>query len=443
MKDGREDLRQLEHVLPLAFAFLLPYVDYGLILLLSLFSFFYAAFISPRWIRVTTRGSEREAGYSAGKLYYAFGIMMLLLLFRERLHVAAAVWAVLAVGDSVSNLAGRRWPWVPLPYNREKSLGGSLGFFLAAAVGSWTLLVWNLPQSDGISSLTLAAFCLFGSLVCALAESLPNLVDDNLVIVVVGAGIFPLLLGAPDLIPELAAPWSHAVGINLLLAGLSLMVGWISWRGAAAGLVLGIGVYLSAGPAGYVVLCLFFFLGGFSTWLGKGRKEALGVAEENLGRRGVANVLSKGLVAGILALLFFWADSTVARVAYTGALAAATLDTVATEIGQWLGRTPRDLRTFKPVPVGTPGAVSLAGTLAGSVAALAVSSVPVLWSWIPASALPALAAGAIAGNGVESWLAGDGRDGPGRHQVLNLYNTLAGACASGGIWFLFRSPATP
>lgn len=443
MRQRSEDLRQLEHLLPLTFAFLLPYVDYGLILLLSLFSFFYAAFISPRWIRVTTRDSERVAGFSPGKLYYAFGIMMLLLLFRERLHVAAAVWAVLAVGDAASNLVGRRWPWVPLPYNREKSLGGSIGFLLAAAVGSWSLLVWNLPQSDGSSSLTLAACCLFGSLVCALAESLPNLVDDNLIIVSVGAGIFPLLLGAPDLTPELAAPWVQAVGINVLLAGLSLLVGWISWRGAAAGLVLGMGVYLSAGPPGYAVLCLFFFLGGFSTWLGRGRKEALGVAEDNLGRRGVTSVLSKGLVAGILALLLFWADSTVARVAYTGALAAATWDTVATEIGQWLGRAPRDLRSFKPVPVGTPGAVSLAGTVAGLAAALTVSSVPVLWGWVPGSALPALAAGALAGNGVESWLAGTGREVPGRHQVLNLYNTLAGAWASGGIWILFCSPAAP
>ena len=443
MRDRGEDLRQLEHGLPLAFAFLLPYVDYRLILGLSLLSFFYAAFVSPRWIRVTTRDSEREAGFSPGKLYYAFGIMMLLLLFRERLHLAAAVWAVLAVGDAVSNLAGRRWPWFPLPYNREKSLGGFIGFFLAAAVGSWTLLVWNLPQAGVGSNLKLAACCLFGSLVCALAESLPNLVDDNLVIVVVGAGVFPLLLGVPDLIPELAAPWSHAVGINFLLAGLAVTVGWISWRGAAAGVVLGIGVYLSAGPAGHVVLCLFFFLGGFCTWLGRGRKEALGVAEANLGQRGVANVLSKGLVAGILALLFFWTDSTVARVAYTGALAAATMDTDATEIGQWLGRAPRDLRSFKPVPVGTPGAVSLAGTLAGLAAALAVSSVPVLWNWVPGPALAAVAAGAIAGNGVESWLAGAGRDAPGRHQMLNLYNTLAGACASGGIWILLCSPATP
>ena len=443
MRDRGEDLRQLEHVLPLGFAFLLPYVDYRLILGLSLLSFFYAAFISPRWIRVTTRDSEREAGFSPGKLYYAFGIMMLLILFRERLHVAAAVWAVLAVGDAVSNLAGRRWPWVRLPYNREKSLGGFIGFFVGAAVGSWVLLVWNLPQSAESSSLMLAACCLFGALVCALAESLPNLVDDNLIIVLVGAGIFPLLLAAPDLVPELAASWFHAIGINLLLAGLSLLVGWISWRGAIAGVVLGIGVFLSLGPAGYAVLCLFFFLGGLSTRLGRGRKEVLGVAEENFGRRGLGNVLSKGLVAGILAFLFFWTDATLVRVAYIGSLAAATWDTVATEIGQWLGRAPRDLRSFRPVPVGTPGAVSLAGTLSGLAAALVVAAVPVLWNWVPVSALPAIAAGALAGNGVESWLAGAGRDAPERHQVLNLYNTLAGAFAAGGIWIVLCSPASP
>ena len=53
-----------------------------------------------------------------------------------------------------------------------------------------------------------------------------------------------------------------------------------------------------------------------------------------------------------------------AHLLFLAALAAANADTWATEIGSALGGRPYDLRTGKPAPPGTSGAVSLPGTLA-------------------------------------------------------------------------------
>ncbi len=55
------------------------------------------------------------------------------------------------------------------------------------------------------------------------------------------------------------------------------------------------------------------------------------------------------------------------------ALAEAAADTVSSEIGQVLGGRPRMITTLRAVDPGRDGAMSLAGTLAGVVAAAVVA----------------------------------------------------------------------
>jgi uncharacterized protein (TIGR00297 family) len=55
------------------------------------------------------------------------------------------------------------------------------------------------------------------------------------------------------------------------------------------------------------------------------------------------------------------------------ALAEAAADTVSSEIGQVLGGRPRMITTLRAVEPGTDGAVSIAGTLAGLLAAAIVA----------------------------------------------------------------------
>lgn len=158
----------------------------------------------------------------------------------------------------------------------------------------------------------------------------------------------------------------------LLALSLAALVAAAAWRaralspgGAAAACAVGAVVFTRGGWAGAGALLAFF---GTSTLLSRWRrraKESLGY--EKGGRRDAGQVLANGGVAAACLLLPLFTPRVDARLAFLlmlGALAAATADTWATEIGSALGAHALDLRTGRAAPPGTSGAVSGLGTLA-------------------------------------------------------------------------------
>ncbi len=173
-----------------------------------------------------------------------------------------------------------------------------------------------------------------------------------------------------------------------------------------------------------------------ATRFGRRRKEALGTAEARRGRRAsqVAANLGVAAVAAIpltAAHVFtpIAADRRVALVAMMAAMAEATADTVSSELGQVLGGTPRLITTFGRVSPGTDGAISLAGSLLGIVAAGLVIAVGLvaLPSFPRTDALLALA-GAVFGLFFDSLLgAVPERLGWLNNDAVNALSTLAAA----------------
>ncbi len=432
---GLEDRRQLEHLAPVGFAFLLPYLPYWAIVALALAAVGHALVFSPRLIRVTTRRDEAARGFSPGKLYYALGVLCLVLVFHDRLDIAAAVWGILAAGDSFSNWIGRRLGGRKIPYNRNKSWAGFFSFWLFGGLAGWALAVWNAPSEAVWGPPAMGVFCAVTALLCAVAESLPPALDDNLAIAWVGGLALGTLTAFPDGRPEAAAPWIHAAAANLAAAAAARLFGWLSWRGTALAVVYGMAIYGSMGLPGFATMAAFLILASISTQVGFERKAGDGVAQSDRGRRGVANILANGLVALVLALIAYWLDTPLIRIAYCGAVATAAFDTVSTEIGQWIGGRPYNPITWRAAPVGTPGAVSLAGTAAGMAAGLAVGSVSAALGWLPWTAVAAIGFGATAGALWESGLAALFRyDFPYSDEALNLYSTLFGAGGAALLW---------
>jgi uncharacterized protein (TIGR00297 family) len=117
-------------------------------------------------------------------------------------------------------------------------------------------------------------------------------------------------------------------------------------------------------------IAALFVLTFAATRFGRSRKEALGLAEPRRGRA-AAQVIANLGIAGWLAggFAFGWSAACIA------ALAEAAADTVSSEAGQAFGGTPRMILSGRPVPPGTDGAVSLAGTACGIVAAALVVAV--------------------------------------------------------------------
>ncbi len=119
---------------------------------------------------------------------------------------------------------------------------------------------------------------------------------------------------------------------------------------------MGFLVLAAAGWGAYALLWAFFLFGTLATRLGYRRKQAAGTAQSHGGRRGAGNVVANCGVAAALLLL------RVPAFAFAAALAAALADTLGTEVGTLYGRRAYSPLSLRPVPPGTPGGVSLAGT---------------------------------------------------------------------------------
>ena len=136
---------------------------------------------------------------------------------------------------------------------------------------------------------------------------------------------------------------------------------------------------------GLVPVLALVVLTFLSTRLGRREKERLGVAENRRGRSpdqvaanlGIAAIVSSEFVQS------WFVDSGIVRPTLSpillfslglAALAEAAADTVSSEMGQVFGGRPRMITTLREVDPGTDGAISLAGTLVGVVAAAVVAA---------------------------------------------------------------------
>jgi len=230
----------------------------------------------------------------------------------------------------------------------------------------------------------------------------------------------------------LADSATTALAVTAACAVVARLVGALTTDGAVAGAAVGACVSLGFGLPGLAVLGTFFVVGTAATRIGWKTKKARGTAEAGEGRRDWRRVLGKGGVAACCGLVaFFDAGRDWPACAFAGAVAAALADTLGTEIGTLSTGVPRALPTFRRVPVGTPGAVSLAGTAAAAFGAVAVGFVwGAMHPYFHDVAGASIAAGfvgfaGLAASTLESVAVGIGLRAPGH--VRNVLTTFAGA----------------
>ena len=167
-----------------------------------------------------------------------------------------------------------------------------------------------------------------------------------------------------------------------LLAAAAIAVaarraGSLSASGALAATAVGAAA-VAAGWGWGALVVLYFVASSLLSHAGGAQKarRTQGIVDKG-GTRDATQVLANGgvLALAALATLVHPAWAGVAAAAAAGSLAAATADTWATEIGTLLGGTPRAALTLRPVPAGTSGGMSAAGTVAMLAGALFVALV--------------------------------------------------------------------
>ena len=227
----------------------------------------------------------------------------------------------------------------------------------------------------------------------------------------------------------------HVAPVVLLLGlgmGYSLRARKLTPTGTWLGGGLGLLIFLGTGYMGLAMLGLFFGLGTAASAWRVADKRKLGLAEENRGRRTAGQVIANAGIAGGLALLswLFPAFAPLGKLMVAGSFAAATADTLASELGNIYGSRYVNILTFRPDKRGENGVVSVEGTLLGVAGSAVIAAVYCLFYGWGAWARWLLVAGTV-GNLLDSVLGATlERRGLLSNNTVNLLNTLAGACTA-------------
>jgi len=195
-------------------------------------------------------------------------------------------------------------------------------------------------------------------------------------------------------------------------------VRWLTRLGVAAAVGVGLATGYGLGWRGLLLLFAFF------------------ISSSLLSKRTTRNhrqVFANGGVAALAALAGNWA-------AFAGALAAATADTWASEIGRHARTPPRLITSGRPVPAGTDGGITVLGTVGGIAGAGFIAGLAGLLpraggpglthpGWFAASVAAAGIIGMLLDSvlgatvqGAVKWLDND---------AVNLAATLSGAACAG------------
>jgi uncharacterized protein (TIGR00297 family) len=431
--------RKLVHVACGGFAFLLRDLTTVQAAAMAVAAFVFNWQVLPRiGGRGLWRESDRSQGYPRGILLYPLAVLALILYFHNAPWMAATLWGVIAFGDGMATLVGQALGGPRLPWNRGKGVAGFVAFVVfgtlaAAVLMAWTSRLplepsaWHVPRTLGVA--------LAVTLVCALVESLPTTLDDNLTVPVAGALTLPLLAQA-----DLSLAWSDpglggrallGLGLNGAMALAAFAAGSIDRPGALSAVAIGTVITASLGVGGFAVMVAFFILGSLATKLGYRVKAVRGIAQEKGGARGWRNAWANGGVPAFLAAL---AGLTAAPLhdllvlAYAASVATAAADTCSSEVGKAYGRRTFLITSLRPVPPGTEGAVSLEGTLGGLLGGMLVALVGAAFGLYGLTEAVLVGLAGLVGSLAESVLGTVAeRKGWMGNDLLNATNTAIGA----------------
>jgi uncharacterized protein (TIGR00297 family) len=430
--------RKIVHIVMGGFALSLRFVPWWQAALLAIAALVFNLAVLPRVAAQLYRPGERGRGVRSGIVLYPLSVLLLVLVFPRRLDIVAAAWGILAVGDGMATIVGRQLGWGALPWNREKSFAGTCALFLFGGMAGAMLAWWCRPNVTPAPDAWFSIAAPFvAALVAALVETIPVKLDDNVSVPASAAAVlWSLSLVGKDVVgPALvtaAQAMPLAAAVNAVVAGLSYRASTVTSTGAIVGACIGTTIVVTTGWPGWLLLGATFLAASLSSRLGLERKTRLGIAEERGGRRGAGNAIANTGLAAVAALLSVVSyERDPALLAFVAALAAGGSDTVASEIGKAWGRRAYLVPAFREVAGGTPGAVSLEGTVAGVAGACLLAGVAILVGLVPTAALLPIIAGATIGSFVESFL-GASLERPGilNNDLLNFINTGVSAAAA-------------
>jgi uncharacterized protein (TIGR00297 family) len=223
-------------------------------------------------------------------------------------------------------------------------------------------------------------------------------------------------------------------GISIAFAALAFSMGAVSLSGAAAGALVCFLLCAGGGFSALAALITVFALAWLSTKIGYQRKQRIGTAEKIEGRNAYQVLANLG-VAALCAILYALQGRAIFLLGIAASLSEAAADTVSSEIGQLSSEKARLITTWKLVPAGTDGGVTVLGTASGLAAAIAVSAACIVGGMVPWNRAGIVILAAFFGTVADSFLgAALERRGLLNNDLVNFLGTLVAALIALAVW---------
>lgn len=277
---------------------------------------------------------------------------------------------------------------------------------------------------------------IIGVLVALLLRSILAGRDDAQMIIMLGVAMTLFLfleLGFQVDIQILALAFTIAV----LFGYFSYRIGAADLSGLFAGALIGVLLMVFADVSWFLVMLAFFIIGSASTRYQYNQKQSMGVEQERGGARGYMNAFSNCLVGTVAAVLFGLTGEPIWAAVFVGSVATATADTVASEIGV-TGGQPYMITTFRRVPEGTNGGVTLRGEAAALVGSVAIAGIALGFGMITAELFLICTLAGLIGTNIDSLIGATLENrGTVGNAGTNLLATAGGGIAAGLMVLLF------
>ena len=189
----------------------------------------------------------------------------------------------------------------------------------------------------------------------------------------------------------------------------------------------------------FLLLLIFYLMGGGFTRYGYAKEEKLGVAPSRGGVRGCKNVFSNSLVPLAMAVCYGIYGNDLFVYAFVGSVATANGDTLASEIGETSSSRPRMITTLKETEPGVDGGVTLLGEGASLIGALIISILAALIGMTGSIGIAIGTAAGFLGTNFDSFLGATLQSrGTLSNNGVNLAATAFGAIAGGVLWYILH-----
>jgi uncharacterized protein (TIGR00297 family) len=263
-----------------------------------------------------------------------------------------------------------------------------LGTAFAFLFGYWVIMNGGLPVKTGVEPVYFMFFlAVIGTVTGAL---LYTIVDEDDIAIPLGAGMAMWLFSSLtySALPD-PAEIALAVAVPLAIGIVTYKLNAVDLSGALSGVLCGVLLIVFGGFRWFILLLAFLILGTIFTKYKYQYKRKVGAAQSNEGSRGYKNVFGNcfiplifvvayGVLGGTTYVPYLgYLDQSIFLIGYLGAMATATADTLASEIGSTYRGQPIMITTLRRVPPGTDGGVSPLGEAASIFGALAIALIAI------------------------------------------------------------------